>query len=49
MQMAGIELISVNPAIRVRSDDIVYKKYGMSSHESAALVIGRKCLSFKRG
>ena len=47
--MAGIELISVNPAYTSQIGHHKFmKKYGISSHESAALVIGRRCLGFKR-
>ena len=48
-EMAGIELISVNPAYTSQIGHHKFmKKYGISSHESAALVIGRRCLNFKR-
>ena len=48
-EMAGIELISVNPAYTSQIGHHKFmKKYGISSHKSAALVIGRKCLNFKR-
>ena len=48
-EMAGIELISVNPAYTSQIGHHKFmKKYGLSSHESAALVIGRRCLDFKR-
>ena len=48
-EMAGIELISVNPAYTSQIGHHKFmKKYGISSHESAALVIGRRCLDFKR-
>ena len=48
-EMAGIELISVNPAYTSQIGHHKFMKmYGISSHESAALVIGRKCLNFKR-
>ena len=48
-EMAGIELISVNPAYTSQIGHHKFmKKYGISSHESAALVIGRRCLGFKR-
>ena len=47
--MAGIECISVNPAYTSQIGHHKFmKKYGISSHESAALVIGRRCLGFKR-
>ena len=43
--MAGIELISVNPAYTSQIGHHKFmKKYGISSHESAALVIGRRVL-----
>ena len=48
-EMAGIELISVNPAYTSQIGHHKFmKKYGISSHESAALVIGRRCLNFKK-
>ena len=48
-EMAGIEWISVNPAYTSQIGHHKFmKKYGISSHESAALVIGRRCLGFKR-
>ncbi|WP_338452510.1 IS200/IS605 family accessory protein TnpB-related protein [Niallia oryzisoli] len=48
-EAAGIECISVNPAYTSQIGHHKFmKKYGISSHESAALVIGRKCLNFKR-
>ena len=48
-EMAGIEWISVNPAYTSQIGHHKFmKKYGISSHESAALVIGRRCLDLKR-
>ena len=48
-EMAGTEWISVNPAYTSQIGHHKFmKKYGISSHESAALVIGRRCLGFKR-
>lgn len=48
-EAAGIEWISVNPAYTSQIGHHKFmKKYGISSHESAALVIGRRCLNFKR-
>jgi IS605 OrfB family transposase len=48
-EMAGIELISVHPAYTSQIGHHKFmKKYGISSHKSAALVIGRRCLIFKR-
>ena len=47
--MAGIEWISVNPAYTSQIEHHKFmKKYGISSHQSAALVIGRRCLVFKQ-
>ena len=47
--MAGIELISAYPAYTSQIGHHKFMKmYGISSHKSAALVIGRKCLNFKR-
>ncbi len=48
-EMAGIKLISVNPAYTSQIGHHKFMKmYGISSHESAALVIARRCLDFKR-
>ena len=48
-EMAGIEWISVNPAYTSQIGHHKFmKKYGISSHGSAAFVIGRRCLDFKR-
>ena len=48
-EMAGIEWISVHPAYTSQIGHHKFmKKYGISSHTSAALVIGRRCLGFKR-
>ena len=48
-EMAGIEWISVHPAYTSQIGHHKFmKKYGISSHESAALVIGRRCLDFKK-
>ena len=49
-EMAGIELISVNPAYTSQIGHHKFMKmYGLSSHESAALVIRRIIfLNFKR-
>ena len=48
-EMAGIETISINPAYTSQIGHHKFmKKYGISSHESAAFVIGRRCLDFKK-
>ncbi|KAA9029979.1 IS200/IS605 family accessory protein TnpB-related protein [Niallia endozanthoxylica] len=48
-EAAGIESIAVNPAYTSQIGQHKFmKKYGISSHESAALVIGRRGLHFKR-
>ena len=48
-EMAGIELISVHPAYTSQIGQHKFmQKYGISSHESAALVIGRRFLVFKK-
>ena len=47
-EKSGIEIISVNPSYTSQIGHHKYmKRYGLSSHESAAMVIGRKALNFK--
>ena len=48
-EAAGIECISVNPAYTSQIGHHKFmKRHGITSHGSAALVIGRRCLNFKR-
>lgn len=48
-EMAGVKLFSVNPAFTSQIGHHKFmKKYGLSSHESAAMVIGRRSLEFKK-
>jgi IS605 OrfB family transposase len=46
---AGVERLAVNPAYTSQMGHHKYmKKYGLSSHESAAMVIARKALRFNK-
>ncbi|MFC3884750.1 hypothetical protein ACFOU2_15205, partial [Bacillus songklensis] len=48
-EMAGVKLFSVNPAFTSQIGHHKFmKKYGLSSHESAAMVIARRGLEFKK-
>jgi len=46
---AGVETITINPAYTSQIGHHKFmKKYGLSSHESAAMVIARKAMNFSR-
>ena len=46
---AGVEVVTINPAYTSQMGHHKYmKRYGLSSHESAAMVIARKAMGFKK-